>query len=106
MAYVSDDPNSTEKRYNTVYRKGDVTGEPADNVTKDIKKAAKLATLLEGISFPTNKERIKNHLNRLSPSMGNRINDILEAIQNNLDDNVEYNSTYEIEKSAGLVKQQ
>ena len=106
MAYVSDDPNSTEKRYNGVYRKGDVTGESADNVTNDIKKAAKLATLLEGISFPTNKERIKDHINRLSPSMGNRINDVLEAIQNNLDDNVEYNSTYEIEKSAGLVKQQ
>jgi hypothetical protein len=106
MAYVSDDPNFTEKRYNTVYRKGDVTGESADNVTTDPKKAAKLATLLEGISFPTNKERIKDHLNRLSPSMGNRINDVLEAIQNNLDDNVEYNSTYEIEKAAGLVKQQ
>ena len=96
----------TGLEYNTVYRKGDVTGESADNVTTDIKKAAKLATLLEGISFPTNKERIKDHINRLSPSMGNRINDVLEAIQNNLDDNVEYNSTYEIEKSAGLVKQQ
>jgi len=96
----------TGLEYNTVYRKGDVTGESADNVTDDIKKAAKLATLLEGISFPTNKERIKDHLNRLSPSMGNRINDVLESIQNNLDDNVEYNSTYEIEKSAGLVKQQ
>ena len=106
MAYVSDDPNFTEKRYNDVYRKGDATGESADNVTNDIKKAAKLATLLEGISFPTNKERIKDHLNRLSPSMGNRINDVLEAIQNNLNDNVEYNSNYEIEKSAGLVKQQ
>jgi len=44
MAYVSDDPNSTEKRYNAVYRKGDVTDESADNVTNDIKKAAKLAT--------------------------------------------------------------
>ena len=65
-----------------------------------------MANLLEGISFPTNKDRIKDHLNRLSPSMGNRINDVLEAIQNNLDDNVEYNSTYEIEKSAGLVEQQ
>jgi hypothetical protein len=96
----------TGLEYNTVYRKGDVTGESADNVTTDIKKAAKLATLLEGISFPTNKERIKDHINRLSPSMGNRINDVLEAIQNNLDDNVEYNSTYEIEKSAGLVEQQ
>jgi hypothetical protein len=58
----------TGLEYNTVYRKGDVTGESADNVTTDIKKAAKLATLLEGISFPTNKERIKDHLNRLSPS--------------------------------------
>lgn len=106
MAYVSDDPNYTEKQYNTVYRKGDVTGEPADNVATDLKKTAKLATLLEGISFPTNKEKIKDHLNRLSPSMGNRINDVLEAIQNNLDDNIEYNSTYEIEKAAGLVKQQ
>ena len=38
MAYVSDDPNLTEKRYNTVYRKGDVTGESADNITTDIKK--------------------------------------------------------------------
>ena len=38
MAYVSDDPNLTEKRYNAVYRKGDVTGESADNVTNDIKK--------------------------------------------------------------------
>jgi hypothetical protein len=30
----------------------------------------------------------------------------MEAIQNNLDDNVEYNSTYEIEKAAKLVQQQ
>jgi hypothetical protein len=40
-----------------------------------------------------------DHLNRLSPSMGNRINDVLEAIQNNLDKNVEYNITYKIEKA-------
>ena len=106
MAYVSDDPNYTEKQYNTVYRKGDVTGEPADNVATDLKKAAKLATLLEGISFPTNKEKIKDHLNRLSPSMGNRINDVLEAIQNTLDDNIEYNSTYEIASAAKLVQEQ
>ena len=65
-----------------------------------------MATLLNGISFPTNKEKIKDHLNKLSPSMGNRINDVLEAIQNNLDDNVEYNSTYEIEKAANLIEKQ
>ncbi len=106
MAYVSDNPNFTAKNENSVSRKGDINGEPPDNITTDIKKAAKLANLLEGISFPTNKERIKDHLNRLSPSMGNRINDVLEVIQNNLEDNVEYNSTYEIEKAARLVEQQ
>ena len=106
MAYVSDNPNFTAKREKSVSRKGDINGEPPDNITTDIKKATKLANLLEEISFPTNKEKIKDHLNRLSPSMGNRINDVLEAIQNNLDDNVEYNSTYEIEKAAKLVEQQ
>lgn len=106
MSFVSENPNFTEKKYNSAYRKGDVTGEPADNIATDLKKAAKLATLLNGISFPTNKEKIKDHLNKLSPSMGNRINDVLEAIQNNLDDNVEYNSTYEIEKAANLIEKQ
>ena len=106
MSFVSENPNFTEKKYNSAYRKGDVTGEPADNIATDIKKAAKLATLLNGISFPTNKEKIKDHLNKLSPSMGNRINDVLEAIQNNLDDNVAYNSTYEIEKAANLIEKQ
>src|SRR5687767_2126197 len=106
MAYVSDNPNFTAKSEKSVSRKGNINGEPPDTITTDIKKATKLANLLEGISFPINKEKIKDHLNRLSPSMGNRINDVLEAIQNNLDDNVEYNSTYEIEKSAGLVEQQ
>jgi hypothetical protein len=106
MAYVSDNPNFTAKSEKSVSRKGDINGEPPDNITTDIKKATKLANLLEEISFPTNKEKIKDHLNRLSPSMGNRINDVLEAIQNNLDDNVEYNSTYEIEKAAKLVEQQ
>jgi hypothetical protein len=38
--------------------------------------------------------------------MGNRINDIFEAIWNNLpdDNNVSYNSAYEVEKAAGLVE--
>ena len=51
MAYVSDDPNFTEKRYNTVYRKGDITGESADNVTTDIKKAAKLKTAAQSTAW-------------------------------------------------------
>jgi len=106
MAYVSDNPNFTEKSENDVSRIEDNDRKPAENSPTDIKKASKLANLLEGISFPANKEKIKDHLNRLSPSMGNRINDVLEAIQNNLDENVEYKTTYEIEKAAGLVTDQ
>ena len=36
--------------------------------------------------------------------MGNRINDVFEAVQNNLGDGISYNSAYEIERAAGLVK--
>ena len=106
MTYVSNNPNFTEKSENDVSRIEDNDRKSAENFPTDIKKASKLANLLEGISFPANKEKIKDHLNRLSPSMGNRINDVLEAIQNNLDENVEYNTTYEIEKAARLVTDQ
>jgi hypothetical protein len=94
------------KNENGVSRIADIDRKSAENSPIDIKKASKLANLLEGISFPANKEKIKDHLNRLSPSMGNRINDVLEAIQNNLDENVEYNTTYKIEKAVGLVTDQ
>src|ERR671914_486198 len=53
---------------------------------------------------PPTKEEIKDHLNTRSPSMGNRINDVVEAIENNLDDDREYGSTYDVETAAGLVK--
>ncbi len=95
-----------KKVKNYVYRIEDNDRKSAENSPTDIKKASKLANLLEGISFPVNKEKIKDHLNRLSPSMGNKINNVLEAIQNNLDENVEYKTTYEIEKAAGLVTDQ
>jgi hypothetical protein len=36
--------------------------------------------------------------------MGNRINDVFEAVQNNLEDGISYNSVYEIERATGLVK--
>jgi hypothetical protein len=57
-----------------------------------------------GLEFPATKEEIKDHLNTRSPSMGNRINDVVEAIENNLDDDREYGSTYDVETAAGLVK--
>jgi hypothetical protein len=85
-------------------RVGDITGEPPTNEATDRDKASKLANLLEGLKFPATKEEIKNHLNAQSPSMGNRINDVLEAIENNLDDRREYGSAYELEVAADLVK--
>jgi hypothetical protein len=85
-------------------RVGDITGEPPTNEAMDHDKASKLANLLEGLEFPATKEEIRNHLNARSPSMGNRINDVFEAIENNLDDGRTYGSTYDVEVAAGLVK--
>jgi DNA-binding MurR/RpiR family transcriptional regulator len=63
-----------------------------------------MANLLEGLKFPATKSEIKEHVNRKSPSMGNRINDVFEAIQNNLDETTRYENVYEIEQAAGLVE--
>ncbi len=110
MSYVSEDRNYTDNNNSgidsTSGRAGDITGEPPTNQATDRDKAAKMANLLEGLQFPATKEDIKNHLNRKSPAMGNRINDIIEAVWNNLPDNdkVSYNSVYEVEKAAGLVE--
>ena len=87
-----------------IERVGDLTGEPPTNESTNRDIASKMANLLEGLTFPANKEEIKDYLNRKSPTMGNRINDVLEAIQNNLEDGVRYNSVYEIEMASGLVK--
>jgi hypothetical protein len=108
MSYVSSDPNYTDPNRSgnasAVERVGDISGEAPTNEATERKVAAKLANLLEGLTFPVNKEEIKNHLNRKSPSMGNRINDVFEAVQNNLEDGISYNSVYEIERATGLVK--
>jgi hypothetical protein len=66
--------------------------------------AAELANLLEGLSFPAPKEDVKNHLNSRSPSMGNRVNDVFERVQNNLEEGKKYADVYEIELAVGLVK--
>jgi hypothetical protein len=107
MSYVSDDRNYTDSSnsgIDTISRAGDLTGEPPTNKAVDRDKAAKMANLLEDLKFPATKEDIKNHLNRKSPAMGNRINDIFEAVWNNLKDNMTYTSSYEVEKAAGLVE--
>jgi hypothetical protein len=100
MSYVSSDPNYTDrsKTESSIERAGDISGEPPTNEATDRDVASKLANLLEGLRFPASKEEIKD------PAMGNRINDVLEAVQNNLEDGIRYNSVYEIEMSSGLVK--
>ena len=108
MSYVPEDRNYTDTTQSgaqsTVERVGDLTGEAPTNETTNRDKASKMANLLEDLVFPVTKEDIKNHLNRKSPSMGNRINDVLEVVQNNLEDGVRYNSAYEIEMALGLVR--
>lgn len=108
MSYVSDDRNYTDSSNSgidtTISRAGDLTGEPPTNKAVDRDKAAKMANLLEDLKFPATKEDIKNHINRKSPAMGNRINDIFEAVWNNLRDDMTYTSSYEVEKAAGLVE--
>ena len=106
MSYVSSDPNYTDRSSTgkPVERVGDLTGEPPTNESTNRDIASKMANLLEGLTFPASKEEIKDHLNRKSPTMGNRINDVLEVIQNNLEDGIKYNSVYEIEMASGLVK--
>ena len=104
--------SSTDRNYTNVgqsrinskaERIGDITGEPSTNEAVDHNKAAKMTNLLEGLEFPATKEKIVNHLNARSPSRGNRINDVVEAIENNLEDSREYDSAYDVEVAAGLV---
>jgi hypothetical protein len=102
------DRNYTDVRQSGIDAKaervGDITGEPPTNEAMDRDKASKLANLLEGLKFPATKEEIRKHINERSPSMGNRINDVLEAIENNLDDRRQYGSAYDVEVAADLVK--
>lgn len=104
--------SSTDRNYTNVEesgisskadRVGDITGEPPTNEAVDHDKAAKMANLLEDLEFPATKEKIRNHLNARSPSIGNRINDVVEAIEINLDEDREYASAYDVEVAAGLV---
>lgn len=107
MSYVSGDKNYTDPEnsgIDSTDRVGNITGEPPTSEATDRDKAAKMANLLEGLTFPATKEDIKNHINRKSPAMGNRINDVFEAVWNQLRDDTKFNNVYEVERAAGLVK--
>ena len=108
MSDVSNDRNYTDSTQSGVgavaERAGDASGEPAINAATSRDTASKMANLLEGLQFPATKEDVRNNINRKSPAMGNRINDVFEAVQNNLEDGVKYDSAYAIELAAGLVE--
>ena len=97
------DPTKTGE-FSTYSRQGDKTNTPSDNEATDRETLSKMANLLEGLQFPATTEEIKNHVNKKSPAMGNRINDVLEAIQNNLNQKSEYQDVYDIALATGLVK--
>ncbi len=97
------DPTKTGE-FSTHLRQGDKTNTPSDNEATDREIVSKMANLLEGLQFPATTEEIKNHVNKKSPAMGNRINDVLEAIQNNLNQKSEYQDVYAIALDTGLVK--
>lgn len=109
MSYRSEDRNYTDPSQSgtnpPAKRVGDLAGQPPTNEPTDRDRAAKLANLLEDLQFPATKEDIKNHINRKSPSVGNRSNDAMESIWNNLRDSIRYSNVYEVEKDAGLVKE-
>jgi hypothetical protein len=108
MSYVSSDRNYTDTTQSgadsSSERVGDRTGEPPVNAVTNRNTASKLANLLEGLQFPATKDEIKNHLNRKSPAMGNRVNDVFEAVQNNLEDGIKYDNVYAVELATGLVE--
>ena len=97
------DPAKTGE-FSTYLRQGDKTNTPSDNEATDRETLSKMANLLEGLQFPATTEEIKNHVNKKSPAMGNRINDVLETIQNNLNQKSEYQDVYDIALATGLVK--
>lgn len=100
--YTDSDNTGEDSKYSRV---GDQTNSPATNETTDRQIVAKMANLLEGLQFPATKADIKDYLNAKSPSMGNRINDVIEKVQNNLEDGIKYQDVYDISKATGLVKE-
>jgi hypothetical protein len=67
---------------------GDITVKPPVNAPTNRDAVSKMANLREGLQLPPTQEDIKNHSNRNSPSMRNRVNDVLESVNNNLEDGV------------------
>ena len=108
MSYVRDDKNYTDPSQSgidsSVQRAGDLTNKPPENEATNKVTTSKLANLLEDLDFPATKEQILDHINKKSPSMGNRINDVFESVQNNLEDGIKYENTYQVGLASKLVE--
>lgn len=106
MSEHSYDSDPEKKRSgSSVQRVGDITQESATNEAVNTDEAAKIASLLQGITFPATKEQIKDYLadsKSISASKEN-VRNMSRFIENNLPGGKEYNNVYEIEKSLGLV---
>ena len=65
--------------------------------------------MLEGIDFPADKAKILSYVSKNYPNgqmEDSEDSEITQKLQNNLTDNVQYANVYEIEKQAGLVRQE
>ena len=101
----SDSDPEKSRSGSSVQRVGDITGEPATNEAVDTDEASKIASLLQGITFPATKDQIKEYIadsKSISASSEN-VRNMLQIIENNLPEEREYNTVYEIENSLGLV---
>ena len=114
MAYSQDEPdydvnNSKESNADntSVERVDEITGQLLSKEVIDITEASKIASVLQGLTFPATKEEIKKYIvsgKAVTISYENARN-ISKAIENKLQDGIKYNSTYDVEKALGLVEQ-
>ncbi len=88
-----------------VGRAGEIESkEPTENRPLDRKMAVRMANLLGGLDFPATKQEITAHIeNKVTDTNKDISNDILRLLQSKLNDNLEYNNVYEIEKATNLV---
>lgn len=106
---ISDKSRTDRQRTTVIDSNLSQTGEsrtvqPSANKATNREAASRLANLLEGLDFPVTKDEIVNHMDKKdSIATSNAMDDISKLILNKLQNNVNYNNAYEIEKAMGLV---
>ena len=100
------DKSRIDRQQTTRISSEEISSSTQESTNKALNKdaASRIANLLEGLDFPVTKEKIINHIHgKLDNAGKDTINDILKLIQSKLQNNVKYNSVYEVEKAANLV---